>query len=270
LILQGKYAFLLLLLTTGASLAAAQQAASPAGVPAANPGRPTVSTPATLTPVGYLQFENGGMNAWHSPEFSTQLNFNETIKLAVASRLQLLAVTEPVARSKAADKIGTASGGYALGGQAVLRSGAGTSPTVAASYLHQVYGGAAADLDLGSSNDSVVFLASADLWGFHYDTNAMFNRMTQNGVSRPQFGQTLSVSHPLSRPFSVSGELWHFTQPFLHGRAVGNLWALGYTPRANLVWDAGFQRGLTGTSTHWEAFVGFTYLLPHRLWRQTK
>ena len=27
--------------------------------PEANPGRPTVSTPATLTPVGYLQFESG-------------------------------------------------------------------------------------------------------------------------------------------------------------------------------------------------------------------
>jgi hypothetical protein len=270
LILQGKYAFLLLLLTTGASLAAAQQAASPAGVPAANPARPTVSTPATLTPVGFLQFENGGMNARHSPEFSTQLNFNEVVKVAVASRLELMAVTEPVARSKAAGKIGTASGGYALGGQAVLRPGEGTSPTVAASYLRQVYGGSAPDLDLGSPTDSVIFLASADVWGFHYDTNAMFNRMTQNGASRPQFGQTLSVSHPLSKQFSLSGELWHFTQPFLHGRAVGNLWALGYTPRANLVWDAGFQRGLTGTSTHWETFVGFTYLLPHRLWRQTR
>jgi hypothetical protein len=31
--------------------------------PEANPGRPTVSTPATLTPVGYLQFENGGLYA---------------------------------------------------------------------------------------------------------------------------------------------------------------------------------------------------------------
>jgi hypothetical protein len=268
--LQGKYAFLLLLLTAGANLTAAQQAAQPAGEPAANPGRPTVSTPATLTPVGFLQFENGGMNARQSPEFSTQLNFNETIKLAVASRLQLLAVTEPVARSKAAGKIGTAPGGYALGGQAVLRSGKGAHPTFAASYLRQVYGGSAPDLDLGSPTDSVIFLASAGMWGFHYDTNGLFNRMTQNSVGRPQFGQTLSVSHPLSKQCSLSGELWHFTQPFLHGRAVGNLWALGYTQRANLVWDAGFQRGLTGTSTHWEAFVGFTYLLPHRLWRQTK
>ena len=117
LILQGKNAYLLLLLTAGASLAAAQQAASPAGVPAANPARPTVSTPATLTPVGFLQFENGGMNAWHSPEFSTQLNFNEVVKVAVSSRLELMAVTEPVARSKAAGKIGTAPAGTLLAGK---------------------------------------------------------------------------------------------------------------------------------------------------------
>jgi hypothetical protein len=266
LILQGKCAFLLLSLLMGAHLATAQQAATPP----ANPGRPTVSTPATLTPVGYLQFENGSMRAWKSPEFTAQLNFNETVKLAVASRLQLLAVTEPAARSKVAGKTGNDPGGYALGGQAVLRASEGASPTIAASYLRQVYGGSAPDLDLGSSTDSVVLLASADVWGFHYDTNAMFNRVTQDGVSRPQFGQTLSVSHPLSGQLSLSGELWHFTQPFLHGRAVGNLWALGYTQRPNLVWDAGFQRGLTGTSTHWEAIVGFTYLLPHRLWRQRK
>ncbi|MGH9519186.1 MAG: hypothetical protein ACRD2D_06030, partial [Terriglobales bacterium] len=43
-----------------AAQAAAAQAASDA---VANPGRPTVSTPATLTPVGYLQFENGPMQA---------------------------------------------------------------------------------------------------------------------------------------------------------------------------------------------------------------
>jgi len=66
--------------------------------------------------------------------------------------------------------------------------------------------------------------------------------------------------------FSLSGEIWHFTQPFLRGNAVGNLWAVGYTAKKTLVFDAGFDRGLTSTSTQWEAFVGFTYLLPHRFW----
>jgi hypothetical protein len=46
----------------------------------------------------------------------------------------------------------------------------------------------------------------------------------------------------------------------------GNLWAVSYAARKTLVFDAGFNRRLTDTSTRWEAFVGFTYLLPHRLW----
>jgi hypothetical protein len=29
----------------------------------------------------------------------------------------------------------------------------------------------------------------------------------------------------------------------------------------------GFDHGLTDTSTRWEAFAGFTYLLPHKLWK---
>ena len=55
--------------------------------PEANPGRPTVSTPATLTPVGYLQFENGGLYAESSPEFTTLFAINQVTKLTVASRL---------------------------------------------------------------------------------------------------------------------------------------------------------------------------------------
>jgi hypothetical protein len=62
------------------TMAGAQQAA-PAGNndAVANPGRPTVTTPATLTPVGFLQFEKGIIGAWHSPEFSIRFGFNEAI-----------------------------------------------------------------------------------------------------------------------------------------------------------------------------------------------
>ena len=72
---------------------------STAETPEANPGRPTVSTPATLTPVGYLQFENGGLYAETSPEFTTLFGINQVTKLTVASRLQLLALSEPLAQA---------------------------------------------------------------------------------------------------------------------------------------------------------------------------
>ena len=38
-----------------------------------------------LTPVGYLQFENGGFYAGNSPEFTTLFGINRVTKLTVAS-----------------------------------------------------------------------------------------------------------------------------------------------------------------------------------------
>ena len=68
----------------------------------------------------------------------------------------------------------------------------------------------------------------------------------------------------LPHHFGFGGEIWHFTQPFQNGHAAGFLFAPTYTPRPNLVFDAGFNRGLTSTSTRWEFFMGFTYLLPKK------
>jgi hypothetical protein len=233
--------------------------------PEANPGRPTVSTPATLSPVGYFQFETGALAADHSPEFSSSYGLNEVIKLSVAPRLELLASAEPVAHFTADGSTANKIADVFVGAQAVLIPGEGSKPTISASYFHRVYDGGAPELDFGSPTNSFLLLASADVKGFHYDANAILTELVQEPVRRAQFGQTLSISHPLRGKFTVSGEIWHFTQPFLPGTAVGNLWAVGYTVRKTLVLDAGFNRGLTGTSTRWEAFVGFTYLLPHRL-----
>ena len=259
------FAFVSALLLISALASHAQQKDNEG--PSANPGRPTISTPATLTPVGYLQFETGGLSAKHSPEVSSQLSFNEVIKLAVHSRLQLLISAQPFARSHVGDTIENASGDVSLGAQAVMYRGEGPRPTIAASYFHRVYAGQAPDLDIGSSQQSFLLLASADVRGFHYDANGFINEVTENTVRRLQLGQTLSVSHPIRGRFSAGGEIWHFTQPFLHGHAVGSLWTVGYTSRRNLVFDAGFNRGLTSTSTRWQVFAGFTYMLPHKLWR---
>ena len=239
---------------------------APPDEPEANPGRPTVSTPATLTPVGYLQFETGFLGASDSPEFSSRYGFNEVMKLSVAPRLELLASAEPIAHYTADGNTANSVADVFLGAQMVVSHGEGATPTVAVSYFHRVYDGGAPEVDFGSPTNSFLVLASADVKGFHYDANALFNELTEGPVRRAQFGQTLSISHHLVGKVSLSGEIWHFTQPFLRAHAVGNLWAVGYNARKTLVFDAGFDRGLTSTSTRWEAFVGFTYLLPHRLW----
>jgi hypothetical protein len=242
---------------------------APSAVPMANPARPTVSTPATLTPAGYLQFENGGLFAAHSPEFSRRLGIQQVTKLSVDARGQLLALFEPFTHSTGAGVLGNRPGEVFAGMQAVILSGEGKRPTISAQYLRRLYASPAPELDLGTFVQSATLLLSNDLGGFHFDMNGLVMEQQDDTtkVRRAQFAQTLSVSHPIRR-VTISGELWHFAQPLTHGYAVGNLWAVSYPVRKNLVIDTGFDHGFTSTSTRWEGFAGFTYLLPHRLWRQ--
>ena len=257
---------LLLLLCAFAQCSAAQSGA--VEEPAANPARPTVATPATITPVGYLQFESGFLGADHSPEFSSRYSLNEVVKLSMTSSLEFVAQIEPFAHSTSNGITANNGGDLYVGAQAVLYHGEGAKPTFSVNYFYHSYDDGAPSLDIGSPLQEVELLASADVKGFHYDANAFVTELVQGSLRRAQYGQTISVSHPLTKKFTLSGELWHFTQPFLQNDAVGNLWALSYTARKTLVLDAGFNRGLTDTSTRWEVFAGFTYLLPHRLWKR--
>jgi hypothetical protein len=258
------WAVALLSLLAGVAISAPGQQGQP-DEPAANPGRPTVSTPATLTPVGYFQFESGYVGAWHSPEFSSQSSMNEVVKFSVSRRIQFLAGEDRLAHSRVDHQTSDATGEAALGVQAIVHQGEGARPTIALSYFRRVFDGGAPDLDIGGFRNSILFLASADVKGFHYDTNFLLDEVIESAIHRAKFGQTFSVSHPLGKRFGISGEIWDFTQPFLRSHAVGNLWALNYNLRKNLVLDGGFNHGFTSTSTRWEVFVGFTYLLPHKV-----
>jgi len=239
----------------------------PDPVPEANPARPTVSTPATLTPVGYLQFETGGLGAVTSPEFGTRIGINQVTKLTALPRLEFFVATEPYVHSrnsKGGDKE-IHPGEVFVGAQAVVAPAQGARPTIAVSYVRRLYESPAPELDLGTFRQSGTVLLSNDVAGFHYDANFIVTEETEFGVRRAQLAQTLSVSHSLKK-FTISGEIWHFTQPYFNSNAVGNLWAVAYPIRRNLVIDCGFDHGFTHTSTNWEEFIGFTWLLPHRLW----
>src|ERR1700734_3560094 len=154
-----------------ARAASAQTAPDP--VPEANPARPTVSTPATLTPLGYLQFETGGLGAVTSPEFGKRIGINQVTKLTVLPRLELFVQTEPYVHSsdrKGKDKE-IHPGEVFVGAQAVLVQGDGARPTIAMSYVRRLYESPAPELDLGTFRQSGTILMSNDGGGFHYDAN---------------------------------------------------------------------------------------------------
>jgi hypothetical protein len=223
-----------------------------------------VSTPATLTPVGYLQLETGVLVANAFGDLTSRFGVNEVARLAVHRSVQVLFQTEPYVRSRGDVGVQHAFGGAAVGAQVVLYGGGEHHPTLAASYFHSTGSGSAPDLDVGSPRQVGTVLLSGDTAGLHIDANAIFGEQTDD-ESRAQYGQTLSVSHAFGA-ITIAGELWHFTQPFSGSNAAGNLWAVSYGLSPTLVLDAGFNRGLTDTSVPWEIFSGVTYLVPRRLW----
>ena len=257
-------------------------------VPEANPARPTITNPAHIPPVGYLQFEQGLLQANGSPSsLGGQFSAVQTIRLAVHPRLMVQFQSQPIAVSRfAATSSDPASsqtdpGDLIVGLQGVLIKEKGHRPEIAVGYQHRVRSGSSPDIDIGSFSQSAVVLITGNFGNLHFDTNYIFSEQVADPVRRAQFGQTLSVNYPLlSKRFhgklSLAGEIWHFTQPLVdttrdgvastRSNAVGILWAPAYTLRPNLVLDCGFDRGLTSTSTAWQGFAGFTYLLPHRLW----
>jgi len=284
-----NYLYLSLLFTATTALIAApparaQTAATPAATntyeddPAADPARPTVTNPAHIPPPGYLQFEQGFLQANTTPGGpDRQFSLNQATKLSLDHHLMVFLLSEPFARSITSNVGSSDPGDLDLGVQVVLfdeGEGHSRKPTVAVSYINRVRSGTSAGLDVGSYNRSVLLLASGDLFGLHYDTNFIVNEQPGSTANLPnhapprraQFGQTLSLTRSLTQKYSISGEIWRFSLPLTGGNAIGNLYAFGYTPIKTLVLDAGFSRGLTAQSTHWETFAGFSYLLPHHLW----
>src|SRR5262245_36782803 len=124
------------LLVAGMARAAFAQTASPPvqpEEPAANPGRPTIATPATLTPVGYVQLENGILIGHTSEDFKTLFSINQVTKLAVHPRLQFIAQFQPVAWSEGegASRYTNYAGGISAGAQVLLYQGEGARPSIA-------------------------------------------------------------------------------------------------------------------------------------------
>lgn len=183
--------------------------------------------------------------------------------------MEFLVLSEPFTNSSDAAVPGNRPGEVFAGMQVVMVPAGNRRPTIAAQYQRRLHASPAPELDLGTFVQNATILVSGDPAGFHYDLNGLVMEQQDDTtkIRKPQFAETLSVSHPLGK-VTVSGEIWHFAQPLTRSSALGNLWCVSYALRRNLVVDAGFDHGFTSTSTDWEGIAGFTYLLPHRLWRR--
>jgi len=231
----------------------------------ANPGRPALATSALLTPIGYLQVETGYLYAANSAGFSNRNAEEETMRVTLSPRTQLIVSSEAIASSIVSQHESTERGDTTGGIQVVLRPSEGMKPTISVSYLHLLWGGYATNLDIGGFANSVLIMASSDFGHFHVDANGFLSE-TEGPIRRAQFGQAVALTHPVTAKLSATAELRHFTEPLTGGEGLSVMWAGGYALRPNLVFDTGLIRGFLNDSTRWELASGVTYVLPHRLW----
>ena len=231
----------------------------------ANPGRPSMSASALLTPIGYAQLENGVLYAAGSAEFTSRSAAEETVRITVTPRVQFILGSEPIANSLVVDQNLIQQGDVTGGTQVVLMPGQAAKPTISVSYLRLLRSGEATNLDIGGFTNSALILASNDMGHFHVDVNGFLNE-TAGRIRRAQFGQALAVTHPLVQKLSGTAELRHFSEPLNTGDGLSAMFAFAYSVRSPLVLDAGVARGFTGTSTTWQISSGVTYVLPHKIW----
>lgn len=237
--------------------------------PAADPARPTVTSPAHIPPPGYLQFEQGALIVSGAGNFDTQTTLLQCAKISLNHRIMVQEQWQPESNTRTSGVSQNSAGSVALGAQVLLtdeKEGHSLRPTLAIGFLDTVHAGPAPEYDGGSAIRSLALLGAGDIKAFHYDANLILNQVNNGSVRRAQLGQALAITRNITPKLSVTAEVWHFAQPFTRSHAVGNIYAAGYTLKPTLVLDAGFNHGLTNTSAHWYGFFGFTYLLPHRLW----
>jgi len=144
-----------------------------------------------LTPVGYLQFENGVLYATDSPEFSKRLGVNQVTKLSINERMEVLALFEPFTHSSGAAVSGNRPGEVFAGTQAVILPGDDERPTISGQYLRRLYASPAPEFDLGPFVQSATILLSDDLGGFHFDVNGLVTEQQDDKTKarRAQFAQ---------------------------------------------------------------------------------
>ncbi len=228
----------------------------------ANPNRPTVADPADVTQVGVVETEFGWTRTWDRDRtYGTDIG--NLIKYSVLCDLEFRWNATLVTGEEAQGRSDYGVGDNFVGFQWRVLHQRTRVPTLALGYAAKIpTASTAKGLGSGRTDHVLKFLASKDIAGFHFDFNTAYilvGRGLPNGYDN-NYLITLSGSHALKGPFSITGELYGFTR--LNAASPGfasNLWALLYTLNPRLVFDAGIDAGLTSGAPHKRIFAGFTY-----------
>jgi hypothetical protein len=228
---------------------------------ATNPNRPTVSNPAHVTQFGVLEVEYGLDREWPQKAVS-QTSGNGLFKFGLLCDVELRWNTTSFLSQTDATGTHTTFGDNWLGTEIRFHRQTIWLPTMAVSYSFKIPSASTEnDLGTGRVDHSFTFGASETVARFTFDFN-----FTQFLIGRSPAGfdqnqqDTLAFSHPIYKRLQFAGEF--YGQTHLNDITPGfasSLWALTYSVSPRLVFDGGFEAGLTAGGPHRHAFGGLTY-----------
>jgi len=227
---------------------------------AANPNRPTVSNPAHVTQFGVVELEYGLDRTW--PEEGVhQTSASGLLKFGLLCDVELRWNTTSFLSQTDATGTHTTFGDNWLGTEIRFHRQIRRLPTMAFSYAFKIPSASTDDgLGSGRVDHSFTFGASESVAHFTFDFN-----LTQFLIGKPPGGfdenqqMTLAFSHPIYKRLQFAGEFYGQTQLSAKPGFASSLWALTYTLAPRLVFDGGFEAGLTSGGPHRHAFGGITY-----------
>jgi len=235
------------------------------GRPAAVPYRPSVSTPADLTSPGWLEAEVGGLvvrdrHAEADPSRRASLPYS--LKLAFDEDWGIRVGGEAVVRQRDADGTHPVGGGDTA---VVLKRRLALDDDHAFGVEFGVDAPTARrGLGTGSGKTDYALngIYSANMGAWHVDSNLVGTRLGAHDADagRWQGLAALSVSHPVSDAFSLTGELSGTHQSHAPSTAQA-LGALAFTPRRDLVLDVGAAHSLNRATPTWQVFAGMTIVV---------
>ncbi len=202
----------------------------------ANPNRPTVANPADITQYGVLELEYGWDTAWPQG-MANQNSFGGLLKFGLLCDVEVRWNTTSFLSQ--ADASGTHSGvgDNWIGPQVRLYEQTRRVPTLSFSYAIKLP-------SASQKNGLGTFL---------------IGRENLNGFDR-NYQLNLAFSHPLHGRLQFTGEFYGDTRlDRTTPGFISSLWALTYTVTPRLVFDGGFEAGLTSGGPHRHVFVGATY-----------
>lgn len=114
-------------------------------------------------------------------------------------------------------------------------------------------------LGTGRADDTLVLLASKDLGPIHVDVNLLRGWIGQpEGGRAGQTSATLSASWQVAGPWGMGAELYTVGPTPAAARDSAFLAYASWQPVSRVVFDAGFDHGLSSGAPRWNLFCGVT------------